>query len=271
MTQTQQLRTLLLLIVCLSMMFHSEAVFSQKNINELRFSSATIIVKDLKTSASWYRKFLQFSVEEYRPDKYVKMKNDDFRLILKQGNSTLLKSQINFKEGKKYINGITKLGFATNQFDSLYMYLQKYEQIIVKDIHDDINLGLKSYVTLDPDGNLLQFFDIPNQSRLYQVDPMYFTIQSSDYINTLKWYTTHMGFEEIEIVDDSNIHFQNLLRKDGIILELVHLPHQSVETTEFMPLNRDLAQIEELSFKIGLAKTKAFELDNNGNKVVFMK
>ncbi|PIB36367.1 hypothetical protein BFP72_13665 [Reichenbachiella sp. 5M10] len=263
--------TLLFFIVCVSLMFHSAPVFSQKSINELRMTSAVLIVKDLKVSAGWYRKFLQFSIEEYRPNQHVKMRNDEFQLTLRQGNGTLLQSQIRFKEGKKHINGIEKIGFKTNRFDSLHLYLERYEQPFAQDIFADQNLDILSFVAEDPDGNKIRFFDAPNNSQLYEIDPCYFTIQSSDYINTLKWYTTQMGFEEIEIVDDTNLHFQNYLTKDGIILELIHLPYESVETTEFMPLERDLAQIEQVTFKIGTAKTKAFVMDNNGNKVVYLK
>lgn len=264
-------RTLPLLIVFFALMFHYSASFSQSNLSELRISSATIIVKDLKTSATWYHKFLQFRVKEFRPNQHVKMQNEDFQLILRQGNATLLKSQIRFKEGKKYINGINKLGFETNQFDSLHLYLERYEQKFVQDVYEEKNLGLSAFIVEDPDGNQIQFFDIPNNKKLYSVKPTFFTIQSSDYINTLKWYTQQMGFEEVEVKDDTNIHFQNFLKKDGIMLELIHLPYESVETTEFMPIERDLAQIEQLTFQIGIAKTKAFELDNNGNKIIFMR
>ncbi|MBU2914414.1 MULTISPECIES: hypothetical protein [Reichenbachiella] len=271
MIKNQNFAPLLLLIVYVVMMFHPKPVFSQKSISELRMTGATLIVKDLKVSAGWYRKFLQFSIEEYRPNQHVKMRNDEFHLTLRQGSGTLLKSQIRFKEGKKYINGIDKIGFKTNRFDSLHLYLAHYEQKLFKDTYTDPNLPIESFIAIDPDGNKIQFFNHPNNSQLYEIDPCYFTIQSSDYINTLKWYTTQMGFEEIEIVDDTNLHFQNYLTKDGIILELIHLPYESVETTEFMPLERDLAQIEQVSFKIGTAKTKAFVMDNNGNKVVYMK
>ncbi|MCV9389099.1 VOC family protein [Reichenbachiella ulvae] len=261
----------LVLIGLAALMFQSQPAFSQTDLNELRFTRATLIVRDLKTSAAWYRKFLQFKIEEYRPNKHVKMRNNDFQLILTQGNATLLKSQIRFKEGKKYINGITKIGFDINQFDSLHLYLERYEQKLAKDTYKDKNLSLNTFIAEDPDGNLIQFFDVPDNNTKYTVTPSFFTIQSSDYINTLKWYTSHLGFEEIEVVDDSNIHYQNFLKKDDITLELIHLPYESMETTEFMPVDRDLAMIEELTFKIGVAKNKAFELDNNGNKIVYMR
>ncbi|MGL1885398.1 MAG: hypothetical protein OCD76_02690, partial [Reichenbachiella sp.] len=67
------------------------------------------------------------------------------------------------------------------------------------------------------------------------------------------------------------LHYQNLLIKDNITLELLHLPYESLETTEFMPIERDLAQIDQLIFKTGAAQKEAFEMDNNGNKIILIK
>lgn len=257
-------------IAFIILLFATES-YGQHSIDELKLTSTTIIVKDLKTSASWYRKFLRFKVEEFKPNKHVKMRNDVFVIILNQGNSTLLRSQINFKGDKKYVNGIDKIGFDTNRFDSLHLYFSHYEQKITTDIKEEKNLGHRIFIVEDPDGNKVQFFDAPNDKKNLSITPSFFSIQSSDYINTLKWYTEHMGFKEIALPDDTNLHFQNFLRKDGITLELLHLPYKSLETTEFMPVERDLAQFDQLVLKTGLAKVKAFEMDNNGNKIVLIK
>lgn len=244
---------------------------SGADINELTFASAQIIVRDLKTSATWYRKFLKFKVKEYKPEKHVKMENGSFQLTLIKGKNTLLLREITFTKGKKYVNGIDKIGFSTNQFDSLNIYFQRYKQKYYKPVSFDENLGVRSMEISDPDGNKLVFLDEPGSEQKFTLRPSFFSINSSDYINTLKWYTTHFNFKEMELNDDSKSHFQNLLRQDGITLELIHLPYESLETTEFMPLDRDLASFDRIAFRTGLGKKVKFELDNNGNKIVLRK
>src|SRR5690606_33166418 len=128
-----------------------------------------------------------------------------------------------------------------NQYDSLEMYFQRYEQKFHVPTYFDENLGMRTMIVKDPDGNQVQFFDKPDDGTGFKLDPMFFSINSSDYITTYNWYTEKMGFVAMEVRDDSKSAYQTYLKKDGIILELVHLPYESIETTEFMPIDRDLA------------------------------
>ncbi len=244
---------------------------SAQSIEDLYMTGATHIVRDVKTTAMWYRRFLKFRAGEYRPEQHIKMTRDGFQLTLRKGRSTLLTDQIVFAKGKKYIHGIDKIGFTTNQFDSLQMYFERYEQKFHTEPYFDENLGMRTMILKDPDGTKVQFFDQPDGEKDFKLKANFFAINSSDYITTLKWYTEKMGFEEMEVKDDSKAHFQNFLQKDGIILELIHLPYESIETTEFMPVDRDLASIEVLSFREGLAKKILFDMDNNGNKIVYKR
>ncbi|MFY0624842.1 MAG: VOC family protein [Reichenbachiella sp.] len=262
----------LIFILVLSKWLSSSALGQATvNLNELRMSSAVIIVKDLKSSASWYYKYLKFKIKEFKPEKHVKMTHNGFQLTLRKGKSTLLLREITFTKGKKYVNGINKLGFTSNQFDSLNFYLQRHEQKFMKPASLDQNIGKQTMIVYDPDGNQIFLIDEPSDPSSFILKPNFLSINSSDYITTLKWYTTHLGFEEIELKDDSNAHFQSLLRKDDIILELIHLPYESLETTEFMPIERDLASFDRVVFEKGLAKKVISELDNNGNKIVIRK
>ena len=240
-------------------------------IDELTLVNSTLISRDVKTTANWYRRFLKFKVGEYRPEKHIKMTRDGFQLTIRKGRSTLLADQIVFAKGKKYIHGIDKIGFSTNQFDSLHMYFQRYEQKLLAEPFFDQNLQMRTMIIKDPDGTKIQFFDTPDGAKDYKIKASFFAINASDYITTFKWYTEKMGFVEMEVKDDSNSHFQNYLQKDGIILELIHLPYESIETTEFMPVDRDLASVERIVFREGLAKKAVFETDNNGNKVVYKR
>ncbi|WP_162555922.1 VOC family protein [Reichenbachiella versicolor] len=256
------------ILLLLTTLFACLDASAQNDPNKLAMTSVTVVCSDIKTSATWYRRYMKFKMMEYRPEKYAKMIKGGFRLNLMQGQNTIVLNQINFSKGKKYVNGIDKIGFTVNQFDSLKLYLERYEETFVQKDTMDVNIGYRTMTVLDPDGNKIQFLEAASSSKNYIVLPKLFAISSSDYIMSLKWYKAKMGFKELKLNDEKNIHFQNYLRKDDILLELIHLPYESLETTEFMPVERDLASFDALSFKIGLAKTNAFKLDNNGNKIV---
>lgn len=263
----QYQRKLLLLFLFLS----TSELCAQSNVDDFKLSGATIIARDVKLSATWYRKYLDIAIKEYKPQQYVKMKTVDFHLFIKQGKSVMVKSQIQFPKGKKYINGITKIGFSTNKFEEVKANLIASNQKILEDITEDKNLEMRYLLTADPDGNQVQIFDEPNPIDSVVTQAMFFSITSSDYINTMKWYEENIDFTEIKTVDETKIHYQNLLHKGDVIFEIIHLPYESLETTEFMPIGRELAGFAEIKFKSGQGKSSTFEMDNNANKVMWMR
>ncbi|WP_422361733.1 VOC family protein [Reichenbachiella sp.] len=249
----------------------NQQLSAQTNSSDFQLSGTTIIARDVKLSATWYRKYLDIAIKEYKPQQHVKMQTGDFNLLIKQGKSIMLKSQIKFPKGKKYVNGITKIGFSTNKFEEVKEKLQASNQKLIEDVTEDKNLDMRFFLTTDPDGNQVQIFDKPNPVDSVITKAMFFSITSSDYINTMKWYEENIDFTEIQTVDESKIHYQNLLHKGDVIFEIIHLPYESLETTEFMPLGRELASFDELKFKSGAGKSSTFEMDNNANKVRWMR
>ena len=255
-------------IVCSNPNFDLHA---QEKSSDFILSGATIVARDVKISATWYRKYLDISIKEYKPQKHVKMKAGEFDLFIRQGKNVLLKSQIQFPKGKKYVNGITKIGFSTNQFDEVLEKLKESNQKLIEEPTEDANLKMRYFLTSDPDGNQVQIFDKPNTLDSAQTEAIFFTITSSDYINTMKWYEENIDFTEVETIDESKIHYQNLLHKGDVIFEIIHLPYESLETTEFMPLGRELAGFEAINFKSKSGKTSSFQMDNNANNVQWFR
>jgi hypothetical protein len=216
-------------------LFSSFGFGQDKNVlpleKEFHLSEATLVAKDVKLSATWYRKYLNIQIKAYKPKELVTMRIGDFTLYIKQSNSILLKSRLKLPEGKKYINGITKIGFSCNRFDSLYKVLIEQKQKIIEPISKDKNLDLRFFLTQDPDGNQIQIFDIKENEPNFNCRANFFAITSSDFINTMNWYEKNIDFTEIAITDNSKIHFQNLLHKGKVIFEIIHLPYESLETT----------------------------------------
>ena len=259
------LTTSILLILIFNMTCRN--VCAQSSDKHFILQSATLTAKDVKLSATWYRKYLNLTIKEYKPQKSVKMEQGEFQLMIIQGKNVLLSSQIKLPAGKKHINGIDKIGFSCNQFKTLYDNLKESKQKIIEEITEDENLKLTYFVTQDPDGNKIQIFDKSTEEDEMKNDAMFFALLSSDYINTMKWYESNINFSEMEVIDNSKIHFQNLLIKDQVIFEIIHLPYVSVETTEFMPLDRDLASISQLTFQSNKGEKATFKMDNNANKI----
>lgn len=265
MTTNSSKSPFLTLILILSLSFYQ--VDAQTENNNFQLSGTTIIARDVKLSATWYRKYLDIAIKEYKPQKHVKMKAGDFNLLIKQGKSVMIKSQIQFPKGKKYVNGISKIGFSSNKFDDVKEKLLASNQKLIEDVTEDKNLKMRYFLTTDPDGNQVQIFDKPNPVDSTITTAMFFSITSSDYINTMKWYEENIDFSEIKIEDESKIHYQNLLHKGDVIFEIIHLPYESLETTEFMPLGQELAGFEKIKFKSGTGTSSTFEMDNNANKI----
>lgn len=238
---------------------------------DFTLSGITIISRDVKLSATFYRKYFDISIKEYKPQKYVKMTAGDFSLYIKQGSNLLVRSQIKLPKGKKYINGIDKIGFATNKFQEVRDKLIASGHKLIEDVTEDKNLGMRYFLTSDPDGNKVQIFDKPNAVDSVLTEAIFFSVLSSDYINTMRWYEKNIDFSEIKTLDESKIHYQNLLQKGEVIFEIVHLPYESLETTEFMPLGRELAGFEQITFKSKGGSKSTFEMDNNANKIRWLQ
>ncbi|MEO9967607.1 MAG: VOC family protein [Reichenbachiella sp.] len=266
-----------IIIVLLALPFWNgpNPVFAQSSEDDFVLSGITVIARDVKLSATWYRKYLDIAIKEYKPRQHVKMKAGDFTLFIKQGNNVLIRSQLNLPKGKKYINGIEKIGFATNNFEAVKENLLASGQKILEDVTVDENLGLRYFLTSDPDGNKVQILDRPNPAvnpaDSVITEAVFFSVMSSDYINTMRWYEQNIDFTEIKTVNESKIHYQNLLQKGHVIFEIIHLPYESLETTEFMPLDRVLAGFDQIVFKSGEGKISTFELDNNANKIQWLR
>ena len=266
------MRTLLIILTFLFCYNNSNAqsvVDSLKT--EFHLSEATLLAKDIKLSATWYRRYLNLDIKEYKPQKIVKLKTGAFLLSIKQGRNIIIRSQVRLPNGKKYINGINKIGFACNQFTSLYEALISNDQKIVEEISFDKNIAMRFFVTQDPDGNSIQIFDQPNKVEKLTCSAILFSIISSDYINTMRWYEENIDFTAVEVIDDTKIHFQNLLHKGEVLFEIIHLPYESLETTEFMPLGRELTGFEQLTFKSQLGKNSTFRMDNNANRIIWLR
>lgn len=115
--------------------------------------------------------------------------------------------------------GFFKIGFKTNDLDGLYARLQANGTQFRGDIFYDSNLKTRSLVSLDSDGNRVQFFE---DTKVTGLTSYFFSVMAMDFEKTKAWCESEFGFVETYNLDlpDRGILIR-LLEKDGVLLELI--------------------------------------------------
>lgn len=115
--------------------------------------------------------------------------------------------------------GFFKIGFKTNDLDKLYTRLKENGSAFRGDIFYDDNLKTRSLVSLDSDGNRVQFFEDQAATGL---TPYFFSLMALDFEQTKAWCESEFGFVEAYNLDlpERGISIR-LMRKDSVLLELI--------------------------------------------------
>lgn len=115
--------------------------------------------------------------------------------------------------------GFFKIGFKTNDLDKLYARLKENGSAFRGDIFYDDNLKARSLVSLDSDGNRVQFFEDQAATGL---TPYFFSLMALDFERTKAWCESEFGFVEAYNLDlpERGISIR-LMRKDSVLLELI--------------------------------------------------
>ena len=126
---------------------------------------AAVIVKKVDSSIAWYRKVFDLKLRDstyndQRGFKQVNLHNDRvfFELIeLKKG---LDKNQFLTDQFKGYsIQGLRKIGFTVNDLDAWHKRLEALNVRFLGNTVTDRVSNKRTFLVLDPDENLIQFFE----------------------------------------------------------------------------------------------------------------
>lgn len=252
-----------------------QPTFAQSsNGTSARMTSARLMARNLKTTALWYRRHLNFQIKDVKMNESAKLRISGFEIQLIQPKRTVLSSNLRLPKGKTFINGFFKIGFRTAHLDSLHAYLDHRNASVDSLIVYDDSLKTRTFLVRDPDGNRLQFFEDKSLSAqsFPGISPYFFALITSDYKNTLSWYRDRLGFREIFNLDTpiKNIYIR-LLKRGDVLLEVIHSPNRSVETTELLSYDVELAGFQRVGigfYKNGSGKE---EVDNDGNKLIIKR
>ncbi|MCE7995752.1 MAG: VOC family protein [Roseivirga sp.] len=161
--------------------------------------------------AIWYAKNLGFNSDI--SDGSLTLTNELTQIGITQGN--LPADQPNGQRTP----GFFKIGFKTSDLDGLYAKLTENGSDFRGDIFYDNNLKTRSLVSLDSDGNRVQFFE---DQAVTGLTPYFFSLMALDFEQTKAWCESEFGFVEAYNLDlpERGISIR-LMRKDGVLLELI--------------------------------------------------
>ena len=126
---------------------------------------SAIIVSDIDSSTPWYKSLLNLDQldrieNNERGFKIAILANDKVLIeLIEFKNGITKKSALeNLAENKRLI-GHFKIGYRVGDFEEWHRRLENMDIEFYGKTFTDRNLGKRSFIILDPDGNYIQFFE----------------------------------------------------------------------------------------------------------------
>ncbi len=242
---------------------------------ELQLQGATLVARDIIKSASWYVRHLNFKVKKSKRGELAIIENGHFSLTVVTAKRTVTASQVKLPEKKERINGFYEIGFLCSDLDSLlYQYEGRGINIVQQPEYNEY-FQATTVVLADPDGNRVRLFQAtPAQKKTFNYfKAHYLAVTTSEVENSVRWYETHMGFEAVRNNNSRISPVSSCLMKRGQVwLELQEVAGRTMEVTELLSNQVELARLHEVSLGTASSKTPVQPItDNDGNKYQWRK
>lgn len=136
---------------------------AQNDLSKPTLSFVAIDVSNIDVSINWYKMVFDMKVEDRvdnaeRGFKQSNLTNAYFHIeLVELVNSTTRQTAENLT--KKSIQGLVKYGFKVTDFDHWHEKLEKLNAKFLGRVIADAK-GKRTMIVEDPDGNLIQFFEI---------------------------------------------------------------------------------------------------------------
>ncbi|GEM_PF-812114 len=184
---------------------------TEPNNTPLQINGFHLSSSDPSALATWYTQNLGFSSSE--DNGSLLLSNEFGQVDISPGTFPANPAQ------NQRTSGFFKIGFKTADLDGLYQKLRENGSSFRGDIFYDSHLKTRSLVSLDRDGNRVQFFEDPQVTGL---TPSFFSIMALDLEQTQAWCESEFGFVEAHNLDlpERGLAIR-LMQKDGILLELI--------------------------------------------------
>lgn len=264
------------LISILLFFFHPEKTSGQaiEGSKTGAITSLNLSARNLKTSVLWYKRNLGFVIKDVKINESGKLKMEGLEISVKQPKRTLLAKNIKLPKGKMQINGFNELGFKTSFFDSLYQYLDEKNIKVDSIVASGPPADTRKFVAYDPDGNRIHFIEDQSLEKpnFPGLEVYFYSLITADLKNALSWYRDRLGFEETYNLDSpTKNRFCRIMQRGNIVLEIIHSPNRSMETTELLSYDVELAGFSRIGLTLNEKGSPKEDFDNDGNRLLIKK
>lgn len=215
-----------------------------------------LFVEDIDSSLNWYKEKLNFeverSIEEY-PDYGLKiafLESNDFHLEIIEKANSFKQSEITINQDR-YVGGVFKIGFKTNDLEKVYNQLKKFNDVefvtdigILPENKIPIPWPTKFFLIKDPDGNFIQFFDLGNSKQI----SLWLTMITVDSLeNSIFWYSEFLGFKHHKTMGEKG-NRRAVLERNNYVLELFE-PNEVIKASQ-ISVDTTVLGFRKIAFEI---------------------
>lgn len=173
------------------------------------FDQLYIGVKSPDVMASWYHQVLGAERVQKYADGRLELVMGDQAIYLKKESSTELDNHV----------GLFKVGYQVGQIAQFRDSLSAMGVTLQGELYFDENMGLSSFLAVDPEGNLIQFFGSEGAANPTW---MFLAYRGHDGALRRQWFTEKLGctlVAEVEPLGDGQSIY--LLKRKDIWVECV--------------------------------------------------
>jgi len=238
----------------LFLVLFSSLVIGQ-NLNErtIELVRIELIVKNLTTSSTWYINNLGLE-RKNKVDNTMLLANDSFELLLKENKYALPEQMFQLPKGIEFLDGYSKIGFATNNINNLYTDLLKKRVTVFRELTKGDFFEGQYFIVTDPDGNFIQIFSNSSQANknVTILKPFMIGKVVSNIEKQIDWFTKNFNSKLTELFDMQEFKMKiGYLEIKDIYFELLETKVSAAKSALNIKSNREnLLGISSITFKL---------------------
>ncbi|WP_421875926.1 VOC family protein [Marinoscillum sp.] len=233
----------------------SALLFSCEPSEKFSIDELTIVTKDAKIMSDWYAASFGFMDSK----DYSLLYHDNLTIKLVENPEAKRRDSLKKDYNIRFVPGIHKFGFATNQFDELIDHLKSNGARFHGSVVKDSILNTRMIIVKDPDNNNIQIFESAQPDRL---KPNFFCLITENVGEQEKWYQVNFPIEQSHRLDQpENDVYIRLLTGQQVAIELLQVDHTNIMDELDYPNITGFYSMEVKGANV------SFEYDHDGNKI----
>lgn len=237
----------------LLMLFCSFLIGQNVNERTIELVRIELIVKNLTNSSNWYINNLGLERKD-KNDNTMFLANDSFELLLKENKYALTEQMFQLPKGVEFIDGYSKIGFATNNINNLYTSLLKKKVTVFRELTKGDFFEGEYFIVTDPDGNFIQIFSNSSQTNknVTILKPFMIGKVVSNIDKQINWFTKIFNSKLTELFDMQEFKIKiGYLEINNIYFELLETKVSAAKSALNIKSTREnLLGISSITFKV---------------------